>query len=238
MLFELPRKNCCLRIIDLRMAPGGFSMTSRKRLPNTTIDASTLPTEIGGYPVMSREIFSEIVYPDITIYAQEMELDETNQILTSHPDSTRFETTRPYIQNQYDIISCGGAVGKGHPRETIEAHTVCLVHAFSQFSEVQIYKHPKIHAMKSSFYLVARNIDLEHETAKESLRYWKSLARYLTFRQFADNILPPSSRLYDLENGFACYIRDEFGARFTELACHVWEIQRNALRRSGFTTSS
>jgi hypothetical protein len=113
-----------------------------------------------------------------------------------------------------------------------------LIHAFSQFSDVQLLKHPKFHSIKSSFYLVAKNIDLQHETAKSSMRYWRDLWKYLTFGQFSSDILPPSSRLYDTDSEFACQLRDEFGPRFVELARPVWEIQQNALRASGFTKPS
>jgi hypothetical protein len=66
------------------------------------------------------------------------------------------------------------------------------------------------------------------------MRYWKSLWKYLTFGQISSDILPPSSRLYDPESEFACQLRDEFGPRFLELARPLWEIQKSALRASGF----
>ncbi|KAL2800321.1 hypothetical protein BJX66DRAFT_332462 [Aspergillus keveii] len=195
------------RILDLCMAPGGFSMTSKKRLPRSIIDAITLPTELGGHQVMSPEIFNEIIYAEITMFAQELVLGEADRYLSAHPDSAKFHTTRPYLENKYDVVFCGGTVCKDHPREEYRSvdceaprlwaselvftlnrlkpsgslvlllhrvqswSTVCLIHAFSQFSDVQLFKHPKFHSIKSSFYLVAKNIDLEHETAKTSIHY-------------------------------------------------------------------
>jgi hypothetical protein len=253
------------------MAPGGFSMTSKKRLPRSIIDAIALPTELDGYQVMSPEISNEIIYADITMFAQELVPGEADRYLSAHPDSAKFHTTRPYLENKYDVVFCGGTVCKDHPREEYRSadceaprlwaselvfalnrlkpsgslvlllhrvqswSTVCLIHTFSQFSDVQLFKRPKFHSIKSSFYLVAKNIDLEHETAKTSIHYWRDLWKYLTFGQFSSDILPPLSRLYDTDSEFACQLRDEFGPRFVELARPVWEIQKNALSASGFT---
>jgi 23S rRNA U2552 (ribose-2'-O)-methylase RlmE/FtsJ len=36
-------------MLDLCMAPGGFTTTAAKEAPGLFIDAVTLPTEIGGY---------------------------------------------------------------------------------------------------------------------------------------------------------------------------------------------
>ncbi|KAJ0421789.1 hypothetical protein BJY00DRAFT_311802 [Aspergillus carlsbadensis] len=105
------------RILDLCMGPGGFSMTSRKRLPCSIIDALTLPTELCGYQVMFPEIFNEIIYADITMFAQEMTPGEADKYLSGQPDSTEFHTTRPYLENKYDVIFCEGAVCKDHLRE-------------------------------------------------------------------------------------------------------------------------
>jgi 23S rRNA U2552 (ribose-2'-O)-methylase RlmE/FtsJ len=101
-------------ILDLCMAPGGFSLTSKNHLPNSVIDAVTLPPDDGGYQVMAKGIFRDIVYADITMFAQEMA--PGSAIPTGHPELTKFESTRPFLGNRYDIVFCGGAVGKNHPR--------------------------------------------------------------------------------------------------------------------------
>ncbi|CRL28785.1 unnamed protein product [Penicillium camemberti] len=64
--------------------------------------------------------------------------------------------------------------------------TVCILHAFNEFSDIQLYKHRKAHAIKSSFYLVAKRVNMEHHTARGSMGYWKSLWRYLTFEHFKE----------------------------------------------------
>ncbi|KOS36095.1 hypothetical protein ACN38_g13213, partial [Penicillium nordicum] len=190
------------RILDLCMAPGGFSATAKRELPESIIDAITLPPQTGGYEVMADNICRHITYADITMYSKEMISD--GHIPADRPDSERFETSSPYVENQYDIVICGGAVAKAHLMERHRSEcerslltvsqlvfamnrlkpggsivlllhhveswdTVCILHAFNQFSHIQLFKHPKCHAIKSSFYLVAKNIDLHHENAIISL---------------------------------------------------------------------
>jgi hypothetical protein len=94
-------------ILDLCMAPGGFSMTSKKRLPRSIIDAITLPTELGGYLVMPPGIFNEIIYADITMFAQEMVSGESERYLSGHPDSTKFHTARSYLETKNDVAFRG-----------------------------------------------------------------------------------------------------------------------------------
>ncbi|KAJ5335671.1 uncharacterized protein N7506_005607 [Penicillium brevicompactum] len=77
------------RMLDLCMAPGGFTMTAAKETPGSLIDAVTLLTESGGYEVMAKDICQYIIYADITMYLLEMARQEI--IPTAHPDSSSFE---------------------------------------------------------------------------------------------------------------------------------------------------
>lgn len=259
----------CTRVLDLCMAPGGFSATVRQHLPGSPIDAITLPPEAGGYGVIDTRLFEEIIYADITMYAKEMDFND--EYPAGHPDSKIFDTSRPFLETQYDVVFCGGAVGRNHPRKEYRDHcessrltisqlvfamnrpkpggslvlllhrveswdTVCILHAFNQFSDIQLFKHSKFHGIKSSFYMVAKNINLEHDAAKLSHSYWKSLWRYLTFKEFENTPLP-SSGLYGSESAFVRQMRDEFGPQFLEFARPIWTIQADSLRKRTFTRS-
>jgi len=256
-----------LKVLDLCMAPGGFTTAAADNLLEPLIDGITLPPQIGGYEVLAERYCEHIIYADITMYPTEMGYE--GPIPDGHPDANHFDTSRPLLGNTYDIIICGGAVGRDHPREEyrqncevtrltvsqlvfainhlkpggsmalllqrIEAwDTVCILNAFSQFSDIQLYKHPKCHAMKSSFYLVAKNIDLEHPAAKQSVSHWRNLWRYLTFKEF-DNILLPDSSLYGSDDAFVQSMIDDFGPQFQRIAQPVWGCQAKALRKQPFT---
>ncbi|RAO70034.1 uncharacterized protein BHQ10_006046 [Talaromyces amestolkiae] len=258
------------KVLDLCMAPGGFTSTAARNLPRSLIDAVTLPPEVGGYEVMAKEDCRDIIYADITMYITEMAREK--EVPTGHPDSNKFDTSRPFLGNLYDIVICGGAVGKDHPREEYRSDcesyrltvsqlvfamnrlnpggslvlllhrleswdTVCLIHAFNAFSDIQLYKHPKAHAIKSSFYLVAKNINLDHCDAKESILYWKSLWVHLTFKEFEDVPLRQSS-LYNSHDTFVRRLLDEFGPQYLEIARPIWRIQADTLRNASFTHST
>ncbi|KAJ5288324.1 hypothetical protein N7508_011099 [Penicillium antarcticum] len=252
----------CPRMLDLCMAPVGFTTTAAKEAPGLFIDAVTLPAEIGGYEVMAKDICQNIIYTDITMYLMKMVCQES--IPTAHPDSSSFELCLPFLDNQYDIAICGEAVGRDHPREKYRSHcesqrlmvsqlvfamhclkpggsimlllhrieswdTVCILHAFNKFSDIRLYKHAKAHAIKSSFYLVARRVNLEHHTARHSMDYWKSLWRYLTFKQFQEiqfSLLIDDVSLQIMIN--------EFDLQFLRLAEPIWKIQVDALRNAPF----
>lgn len=254
-------ESTCPKVLDLCMAPGGFAATAKKYLPGAVIDAVTLPPAIGGFKVMDKKVCQNIEYADITMYSKEMAFEQ--HIPTEHPDYRNFEINRPFFGNSYDIVICGGAVGKSHQmkpyRKACERSrltvsqlvfamnrlkasgsvvlllhhveswdTVCILNAFNQFSDIQLYKHPKIHAKTSSFYLVAKNVNLEHPCARTSMSYWKDLWKYLTFKDFID-IPSPYSTLYRLDDDFATMVKDSFGPHFLRLARPVWQIQAKAL---------
>ncbi|KAJ5925501.1 hypothetical protein N7454_008140 [Penicillium verhagenii] len=259
-------KSTGLKVLDLCMAPGGFTKTAAEDLSQPVIDGITLPPTIGGYEVLAQRYCREIIYADITMFPTEMGYE--GQIPDGHPDANHFDTSRPLGNNIYDIVICGGAVGRGHPREEYRQDceaprltisqalfamnhlknggsmilllhrveqwdTVCILNAFNQFSDIRVYKHPKCHAIKSSFYLVATNIDPEHPAAKESVKYWRSLWRYLTFKGFED-ISVPESNLYSSDDAFVQRLIAEFGSRFSQIARPLWKCQANALRKASF----
>ncbi|KAL2815204.1 hypothetical protein BDW59DRAFT_166877 [Aspergillus cavernicola] len=64
------------RILDLCMAPGGFSATVKANLPDSRIDGLSLPVEIGGLQVMARSLCDDVILGDITMYVSEMGMDD------------------------------------------------------------------------------------------------------------------------------------------------------------------
>lgn len=49
--------------------------------------------------------------------------------------------------------------------------TTCVLNVFNHFSDIQLYKNPSIHAIKSSFSLVAKHVNLEYPFARTSISY-------------------------------------------------------------------
>lgn len=114
------------RILDLCMAPGGYTASALKVNPDATAIGVTLPVVVGGHEVLlkwSRRI--RVNYTDITMEAAEMGITD---IPSEHPDFSKFETEPLLpIGSQFDLIFCDGRVLRNHAehrhpdREPVEA---------------------------------------------------------------------------------------------------------------------
>lgn len=109
-----------------------------------------------------------------------------------------------------------------------------LLRMFSQFSQVRIFKPAKAHAIKSSFYLVAKNIQSESPACIEAMDIFKLTWERATLKDesassallYKDLGLVEQSLQPELEN---------FGSTFVELVRHTWKIQADALEKAPFT---
>ena len=79
--------------------------------------------------------------------------------------------------------------GGGGPAFVEPWDTIRILHASNAFSNIELYKHLRCHAITSSFYLVAKYTQLGHD-ARISLSYWENLWRYLILEEFR-NISSP-----------------------------------------------
>ncbi|TQV90206.1 FtsJ-like methyltransferase family protein [Cordyceps javanica] len=59
--------------------------------------------------------------------------------------------------------------------------TVCFIHRFNKFSSIKLYKPECGHKIRSSFYLVASNIQSQHPEALLAIAKWKSVWSAVTF---------------------------------------------------------
>ncbi|GKZ85981.1 hypothetical protein AnigIFM56816_000829 [Aspergillus niger] len=60
-------------------------------------------------------------------------------------------------------------------------HTVQLLYAFTTFASVQLYKHPRFHAKRSSFEMLATNIRNGCPDAAMAMQGWKRMWEIATF---------------------------------------------------------
>lgn len=58
---------------------------------------------------------------------------------------------------------------------------VKLLSLFDKISKVQLLKSPVAHKTRSSFYLIAKNVQSQHPEALRAIAYWKSTWKSLTF---------------------------------------------------------
>ncbi|KAK4101566.1 hypothetical protein N658DRAFT_48164 [Parathielavia hyrcaniae] len=119
-------------ILDLCMAPGGFSLAALSRNPAALLRGISLPPSQGGHEMLLRKRWSEtdpdaqiyVSFRDITLLADELGTPASS-IPSSHPDAASFSSDRPFIEHEFDLVICDGQVLRTHERaeyrETNEA---------------------------------------------------------------------------------------------------------------------
>lgn len=99
-----------LRVLDIGMAPGGFTHTVLRKHPDARIRGITLPSKIGGLQIMlprwRDDLNIRIEFADITMLANEMGRPTTS-IPTQHPDIAKFCSKRPFQNETFDLVFCG-----------------------------------------------------------------------------------------------------------------------------------
>lgn len=106
---------------------------------------------------------------------------------------------------------------------------VHLLYELSKFSTVRVYKPKRNHAKRSSFYLVASDIQPRQEHAVEAIRVWKQAWRTATFdteEAYKRLIQPPQTVVEE--------VLKSFGSELIEMATSIWETQAAALATAPF----
>lgn len=116
-----------------------------------------------------------------------------------------------------------------HKVEAVD--TFKLLAQFHKFSDIQLYKPTTAHANRSSFYLVAREVQPFRAAAVKALTEWKAAWKN-TWR--ADVDVTPTVEGSKQEIEEMRELSMAFGPRFIQLATPIWNIQRNALQRAGW----
>jgi 23S rRNA U2552 (ribose-2'-O)-methylase RlmE/FtsJ len=246
-----------IKILDLCMAPGGYSASALKYNPSATAFGITLPLAQGGHKVLLKP--STVLYLDITMLAKEFGVDDPPH---SHPEHKNFLTQRPYSNHKFNLIFCDGQVLRTHRRaEYREPHearrltvsqlilalqrilpggtmiillhkaeswnTVELLYQFARFSSISLFKPRQKHALRSSFYLIAKDVQPDAEAAKSAVEKWKRSWWNATFGGVHE------TGEFDVKasTDYVENVLEEFGAQLVELGRKIWQIQADALER-------
>ena len=106
----LPRSNA--RVLDLCMAPGGFTASVLKYSPHAVVCAFTLHPEMGGHERKFHKHTSvDIRYGDITMLHKEFGVEG---IPHDHCELSKFDSRRLWLGKGYDLIFCDGQVLRTH----------------------------------------------------------------------------------------------------------------------------
>lgn len=108
--------------------------------------------------------------------------------------------------------------------------TVTILNRFNKFSNIKLYKPKPGHETRSSFYLIATNIQTQHPEALAAIEQWKAIWRVLTFE-------PEECHARVIREGEFSpeQLLDEFGSDLVELGRCVWKVQAEALAKAPFT---
>lgn len=110
------------KILDLCMAPGGYTASALRYNTGAKAYGITLPRNQGGHGVLYKSRKSTVLYLDITMLAKEFGVET---IPPTHPDHGSFINDRPYLEHQFNLIFCDGQVLRKHERaeyrESVEA---------------------------------------------------------------------------------------------------------------------
>ncbi|KAI9803469.1 MAG: hypothetical protein M1825_001812 [Sarcosagium campestre] len=108
-----------VRVLDLCMAPGGFSASFLRRHPAAFVCGISLPRVQGGHDMLlSRRDFGDrftVSFLDITMLAAEFGVSD---VPANHPDSPEFLQCRPFEGQTFDIVFCDGQVLRTQKRES------------------------------------------------------------------------------------------------------------------------
>lgn len=103
------------RVLDICMAPGGYSASALKYSPHARVSGISLPPSLGGHPLIiwhgTNDPRVEVLFADVTMFASEYSV--TN-FPANHPDLSNFSLDRPWANESFNLIFCDGQVLRTH----------------------------------------------------------------------------------------------------------------------------
>ena len=105
------------KILDLCMAPGGYSASVLKFNPQASISGATLPEMLGGHKLFVRDRFRgapiRVWQGDLTSLIGDMGIVNID-IPDEHPDFGKFQKDEVWAGEQFDLVFCDGQVLRNH----------------------------------------------------------------------------------------------------------------------------
>ncbi|KAF6218790.1 hypothetical protein HO133_005333 [Letharia lupina] len=257
-------------VLDLCMAPGGYTASIRKYSRQANVSAITLPEDQGGLKILvphGNRTQVEVLEADIIMFAAEFGVVE---IPDNHPEASKFSNEKPFQKKLFDLVFCDGHVTRTRNRPSncpptelsrLECsqlvlamqrireggtliillhgadvyHSVKLLEIFGHFSHIQVFKPVRGHTRKSSFYLVAKEMQPGRLAARAAVTQWKQNWKDATFPAPAEDEIDAHNETEALlkqveRKEDSSKLVENFGARLIQLGEPIWEIQEKALK--------
>lgn len=264
------------QILDLCMAPGGYSASALKFNPRASVSGATLPEKFGGHKLFVRDGFRgapiRVWQGDLTSLVGDMGIDN-GDIPEEHHDFGKFQKDEVWTGEQFDLVFCDGQVLRNHShdmaehRQRCEARrlictqllialrhvrvggsmvillhkidtwdTVLTLRAFDRFASIALFKPLAAHKARSSFYLIAKNIQQYHKDALVAIQDWTKSWKDATFHALTgegrEDAFPGNGNKSTALGLQVTKVIDEFGGRLITLGENTWKIQEEAIRKS------
>ena len=100
------------QVLDLCMAPGGFTRSVQKRNQHAHVCAFTLPPELGGHEIIHYEDPRvDRMFGDITMLHQEFRITDLPK---DHPEFSKLDDSLLWTDKIFDLIFCDGQALRTH----------------------------------------------------------------------------------------------------------------------------
>ncbi|KAH6654301.1 hypothetical protein BKA67DRAFT_646047 [Truncatella angustata] len=137
----------------------------------------------------------------------------------------------------FQRIETGGTlVCRFHKIEGIE--TVNMLRLFNMFSKIHVWKPLKTHAARSSFYMIAKDVQPHSPEAVKAINEWKREWKEFTLNTEEESVevKPAFDNNDPIRVETAKNIIEEFGQQLIDLARPIWNIQSHGMRAKPFNT--
>ena len=116
------------QILDLCMAPGGYSASALKFNPRASVSGATLPEEQGGHKLFVQDGFRgapvRVWRGDLTSLVGDMGIDN-GDIPEEHPGFGKFQKDEVWAGEKFDLVFCDGQVLRNHSQDLVEHRQRC-----------------------------------------------------------------------------------------------------------------
>ncbi|KAJ5491105.1 hypothetical protein N7539_002672 [Penicillium diatomitis] len=239
-----PQRTVQLKAFDICMAPGAFSHVILNVNRFAEIRALTLPKQDGGHelllPNWQTDRRFKVHFLDVTMLPAAMGFPDL--IPTDHPQAVKFSNEFHYKNETFDIVFCDGAVlhthdrGQETPGEAVRLSSAQLVLGLQnlksagtfKFARVSLFKPTVSHRNRSSFYLIAKNVETTSPEAKKFLRSHRLKWLRKTVESF--DLKMPDIEPQEEEEPMESII-SAIGDELIRLAEPLWKIQILAMKQ-------
>ncbi|KAH8673789.1 hypothetical protein BX600DRAFT_509019 [Xylariales sp. PMI_506] len=215
-----PRQRLDIAYLDITMLAADMGV-AEEDIPSSHPEASQFLTN---RPFLCEEF--DIIFCDGQVLRTQSRLSYRNK-----PGCEHVRLLASQLVVAFQRIKVGGTmIIRFHKVEAPD--TAGLLQFFSEVSSVQLFKPARKHGIRSSFYMIAKDVQPQRAAALEAVKNWKHQWFVATFDTRRN--VPPPDEADDSSNEQVQSLVDTFGEELIRLGKPIWKIQADALRRASF----